>query len=103
MTAVEIEGLSRVLGKFRSPFTIHEFKTQMTDLAGIYSRVDKLDQNHKAGDLLKKLYTVGVVGNYITGKRGKQDSLSMQQGIILWLHLEEHFIVHPAVRTIFQY
>jgi hypothetical protein len=100
MTAAEIEGLSRVLSKFRNPFTIHEFKNQITELAGIYSEVDSLDQNHKPGDLLKKLYTVGVVGNYITGKRGNKIPQYAARDNPM-VYLEEQFIVHPAVKPFF--
>ncbi|WP_336666545.1 P-loop ATPase, Sll1717 family [Enterobacter mori] len=100
MTAEEIEGISRVLGKFRHPFTIHEFKTQVTELASIYSEVDKLDQNNKTGELLKKLYTVGVIGNYITGRKGnKIPQYAARDNPIV--HLEEQFIVHPAVKPFF--
>ncbi|WP_204281817.1 P-loop ATPase, Sll1717 family, partial [Serratia marcescens] len=100
MTAMQIEGLSRVLSKFRNPFTIHEFKNQMTELAGIYSEVDSLDQSHKAGELLKKLYTVGVVGNYITGKRGNKIPQYAARDNPM-VYLEEQFIVHPAVKPFF--
>ncbi|NAN52690.1 hypothetical protein EX349_15925 [Pseudomonas protegens] len=100
MTSEEIEGLSRVLGRFRNPFTIRELKVQIEELAGIYSEVDSLDKNHKPGDLLKKLYAVGVVGNYITGKRGNKIPQYAARGNSTVL-LEEQFIVHPAVKPFF--
>lgn len=100
MTSEEIEGLSRVLGRFRNPFTIREFKLQMNELGGIYSEVDSLEKNHKPGDLLKKLYTVGVLGNYITGKRGNKIPQYAARGNTKVL-LEEQFIVHPAVKPFF--
>lgn len=100
LTPEEIEGLSRVLGRFRHPFTIVQFKQQMDELGGIYSEVERLEKNHRPGDLLKKLYTVGVLGNYIHGRRGNKIPQYAARGNTRVL-LEEDFIVHPAVKPYF--
>lgn len=100
LTPEEIEGLSRVIGRFRHPFTIIQFREQIAELAGIYSEVEGLEKNHKINDLLKKLYTVGVLGNYIHGRRGNKIPQYAARGNARVL-LEEEFIVHPAVKPYF--
>lgn len=96
----EIEALARVLGRFKYPFNLKEFKAQIDDLAGIYSEVEKLERGNHVGDLLKKLYDVGVVGNYIKAKKGNKIPQYAARGNPRAL-LEEDFIVHPALKPYF--
>lgn len=100
LTPEEIEGLTRVIGRFRNPFTFREFKEQMNELGGIYSEVDSLEKNHRPNDLLKKLYIVGVLGNFIAGRNGKKIPQYAARGNPQVL-LEKEFIVHPAVKPYF--
>lgn len=100
LTSEEIEGLSRVIGRFKHPFTFREFKEQMNELGSMYSEVDSLDKNHKPGELLKKLYVVGVLGNFIAARNGKKIPQYAARGNPKVL-LEEAFIVHPAVKPYF--
>ncbi|MDR5875528.1 P-loop ATPase, Sll1717 family [Vreelandella gomseomensis] len=96
----EIEAVARVVGRFKFPFNLMQVRRQIDDLAGIYSEVDKLESNNHVGDLLKKLYDIGVIGNYIKGKHGNKIPQYAARGNPRAL-LEEDFIVHPALKPYF--
>lgn len=100
LTQEEIEAIARVLGRFKFPFNFRQFKEQVNELASIYSEVDKLESSNHQGDLLKKLYEVGVIGNYITGRKGNKIPQYAARGNPRAL-LEEDFIVHPALKSFF--
>ncbi|MFQ2451158.1 P-loop ATPase, Sll1717 family [Aeromonas caviae] len=100
LTQEEIEAIARVLGRFKFAFNLKQFREQVNELANIYSEVDKLESSNHQGDLLKKLYDIGVIGNYIKGQRGNKIPQYAARGNPRVL-LEEDFIVHPALKPYF--
>ena len=88
------------MGRFKYPFNLKQFKDQVDELAGIYSEVDRLERDNHLGDLLKKLYDVGAIGNYIKAKKGNKIPQYAARGNPRAL-LEEDFIVHPALKPYF--
>lgn len=100
LTQEEIEAVARILGRFKYPFNLKQFRDQVEELAGIYSEVDKLERSNHQGDLLKKLYDIGAIGNYISGRKGNKIPQFAARGNPRAL-LEEDFIVHPALKPYF--
>ena len=68
-STTDIEAIKTTLTSIAIPFDVARFRNFGLEKQNLYSNVKALFEKHQAGDILKDLYSIGIVGNYGRNKR----------------------------------
>lgn len=68
-TDIDVEGIKKSLTGISLPFSVADFNRHLQEKADFFGEVGILAKNHKASEILKDLYNIGVLGNFGENKR----------------------------------